>query len=73
MNLDFGDNLDSDSAVRYFNDCKVSLARKSLGERIAHERERYRNAVTSEEKREILSRIDEYTKNMKKLSFGGRI
>ena len=73
LNLDFGDNLDSDSAVRYFNDCKVSLARKSLGERIAHERERYRNAVTSEEKREILSRIDEYTKNMKKLSFGGRI
>ncbi|MDE5897293.1 MAG: hypothetical protein K2H43_05740, partial [Clostridia bacterium] len=70
LNLDYGDNLDSASAIKYFNDCKASLMRKSLGERIAREREKY-DTATAEEKREILSRINEYTIKMKKVSFGG--
>lgn len=72
LNLDYGDNLDSEAAVKYFNDCVLALSRKAMGERIARERENYEKAATAEEKREILSRINEYTKKMKNLSFGGR-
>lgn len=72
LNLDFGDNLDSEAAERYFADSMQTLARKSLQEKIAAERAKYAAAETPDEKRAILSRIDEYTKKLKNLSRGGR-
>ena len=73
LNLDYGDNLDSPAAERYFQDCVSALLKKSLGVRIAAERERYQNAESTGEKREILARIAEYTKKLKNDSSGGKL
>lgn len=73
LNLDYGDNLDSPAAERYFGDCVSALLKKSLGMRIAAERERYQSAESAEEKREILARIAEYTKKLKYDSSGGKL
>lgn len=71
LNLDYGDNLDSDAAERYFSDSLSTLLRKALGEMIEREQARYATA-TQEEKREILSRINEYTKKLKNIRTGGK-
>lgn len=73
LGLDFGDNLDSEAGERYFYDSLAALQRKTLAERKAAEEERYESAQTAEEKREILARIQEYTKKMKNIRIGGRI
>ena len=70
FNLDYGDNLDSPAAERYFADCVRTLREKALSEKIAAERARY-DGADGDEKREILSRITEYTRQLKGLS-GGR-
>ncbi len=72
LNLDYGDNLDGENAERYFADCLAVIDRKTLTDRIAKERERYTAAQTDGERLEILRRIDEYTKKLKKQS-GGKI
>ena len=73
LNLDYGDNLDSKDGERYFNDCLSALMRKSYSDRIALLRERVNGAASPEEKREILSAIDEYTKKMKNIRIGGKL
>lgn len=73
LNLDYGDNLDSPAAERYFRDCWSALVKKSLGLRIAAEQERYEKAELPDEKREILARIAEYTKKLKNDSNGGKL
>ena len=72
LNLDYGDNLDSPAAEKYFQDCVRTLKEKSLSEKIAAARVRYADA-SDEERRELLRAIDEYTKQLKSLSAGGRI
>ncbi len=72
LNLDYGDNLDSPAAEKYFADCVKTLREKSLSEKIAAERVRYADA-NDEERREILARIAEYTKQLKSLSAGGKL
>lgn len=72
LNLDYGDNLDSPAAEKYFADCVRTLREKSLSEKIAAARVRYADA-SEEERRELLKSIDEYTKQLKSLSAGGRI
>ena len=72
LNLDYGDNLDSPAAEKYFADCVKTLREKSLSEKIAPERVRYADA-NDEERREILARIAEYTKQLKSLSAGGKL
>ena len=72
LNLDYGENLDGAAAEKYFADCLAALERKSLAACIAAERQRYERAASAEEKRDILKRIDEYTKKLKKQS-GGRV
>ena len=73
LDLDYGDNLDSPSAEKYFKDCVAILLRRMLADAIAQARERYKSAETPEEKREILSRIDEDTKKLKSLTAGGMV
>ena len=72
LNLDYCDNLDSPAAEKYFQDCVRTLREKSLSEKIAAARVRYADA-SDEERRELLRAIDEYTKQLKSLSAGGRI
>ena len=72
LNLDFGDNLDGEAAERYFRDSLDVIERRSLNERIALERERHAAATTQEERREILVRINEYTKKLNGLKKHGR-
>lgn len=67
LNLDYGDNLDSPAGEKYFYDCVKTLREKSLSERIAAERARYDGADEAE-KRAILVRIAEYTKQLKNLN-----
>ncbi len=73
LNLDYGDNLDGPSAEKYFNDCLCLLDAASLSASIAAEREKYKTA-SEEERREIIQRINEYTKrkNSLKKQGGGR-
>ncbi len=75
LNLDYGDNLDGERAAQYFCDSLAILEKRSLSQRIAAEQERYALAETAEQKREILMRIAEYTKqlNKTKKQSGGRI
>ncbi len=73
LDLDYGDNLDSPSAEKYFKDCVAILLRRMLADAIAQARERYKSAETPKEKREILSRIDEDTKKLKSLTAGGMV
>lgn len=73
LNLDFGDNLDSEEGERYFQDCLAVMARNRYAELIARAKEKVSAAQTQEERREILARIDEYTKKMKNIRIGGRI
>ncbi len=72
LDLDYGDNLDSPAAERYFADCMAALRRGPLTAKIEAAREAYAGAQTAEEKREILTRINEYTKELKNLSAGGK-
>ena len=73
LDLDYGDNLDSPAAERYFSDCVAALRRRPLLDKIARLRAAYAEASTSEEKRDILTRIDAYTKELKNLSAGGKV
>ncbi len=72
LDLDYGDNLDSPAAQKYFADCVAALLRRPLTLKIAEARAEYDAAQTAEDKREILMRINEYTKELKKLSAGGK-
>lgn len=72
FNLDYGDNLDSPAAEKYFADCVRTLTAKALSGKIAAERDRYENA-NEEEKRGILARITQYTNELKRLSAGGKV
>ena len=67
LNLDFGDNLEGEGAAKYFRDCVRILQRRMYARKIAEEQEAFKAAQTSEEKREILLRIDTYTKKMKNI------
>ena len=69
LNLDYGDNLDSPAAEKYFSDCVRTLRARSLSEKIDAERKRYFDA-DEEEKRKILAKIMEYTTQLKSLSGG---
>ncbi len=73
LNLDFGENLDGEQAERYFRDCVATLERKSYTEKIERARQQLAAADSAEAKRELLSRIDDYTKKLKSISIGGRI
>lgn len=73
LNLDYGDNLDGEQGKSYFDDSVAVLRRKTLADKKAFETEKLAQAQTAEEKREILSRIDEYTRKMKNIRIGGRI
>ncbi len=67
LNLDFGDNLEGEHAEKYFRDCVGILQKSMYARKIAEEREAFNAAQSSEEKREILLRIDTYTKKMKNI------
>ncbi len=74
LNLDFGDNLEGEAAERYFKDSLLAMERRSLSARISKERERYEESTMQEERREILLRINEYTKKLNGLRHkGGRL
>lgn len=73
LDLDYGDNLESAEAERYFRDCVTTLMRRPLMRKIASARDEYERAQSAEEKREILTRIDEYTKKLKSLKAGGMV
>lgn len=73
LDLDYGDNLDSAAAERYFADSVALLLRRPLMNRVAKLRADYEKAQTMQEKREILTRIDEYTKKLKSLTAGGMV
>lgn len=73
LDLDYGDNLDSPAAEKYFADCIAALRRRPLTQKIAAAREEYERAGTMQEKRDILTRINEYTKELKNLSAGGKV
>ena len=73
FDLDYGDNLDSPAAEKYFADCVAALLRRPLSEKIAAARRDYENASTAEERRAALVRINEYTKELKNLSAGGKV
>ena len=72
LNLDYGDNLDSPVAEKYFEGCIATLLRRPLTQKIEAARREYEGASSPEEKREILTRIDRYTKELKNLSAGGK-
>ncbi len=72
LNLDFGDELEGERAEKYFRGCKQTLERRSLLLRIAKERALFEEATTQEERREILLRINEYTKKLNQLRKQGR-
>lgn len=73
LDLDYGDNLDSPAAEKYFRGCVATLLRRPLSEKIDAARKEYEGARTPEEKREILTRINQYTKELKNLSAGGKL
>ena len=73
LDLDYGDNLDSPAAEKYFADCIAALRRRPITQKIAAAREEYERAGTMQEKRDILTRINEYTKELKNLSAGGKV
>ena len=73
LDLDYGDNLDSQAAERYFRDSVATLLRRPLINRIAKLRTDYEKTQDLHEKREILTRIDEYTKKLKSLTAGGMV
>ena len=73
LDLDYGDNLDSPAAEKYFRGCVATLLRRPLSEKIDAARKEYEGAQTPEEKREILTRINQYTKELKNLSAGGKL
>ncbi len=72
LNLDYGDNLEGEAAEKYFNDSLTKLEMRSLTQRIALGRERYDAAQTLDEQREILHRINDYTKRLNELKRHGR-
>lgn len=65
LNLDYGDNLDGERAERYFRDCVNALRLRALNKRIEDCRAQYAGAQTAEERRELLSRLDELMKQLK--------
>ncbi len=69
FDLDYGDNLDSPAAEKYFADCVRTLRAKALSEKIAAARVRYADADEAE-KRALLQEIALYTKQIKSLSGG---
>ena len=73
FDLDCGDNLDSPAAEKYFADCIAALRRHSLTQKIAAAREEYDAAQTPQEKWDILVRINEFTKERRNLSAGGKV
>ena len=73
FDLDYGDNLDSPAAEKYFADCIAALRRHSLTQKIAAAREEYDAAQTPQEKWDILVRINEFTKERRNLSAGGKV
>ncbi len=72
LNLDFGDNLDGEHAEQYFRDCARTLEKRLLAEKIAAARAAYSEAADEGEKREILARIDAYTKKSKNIGGGNQ-
>ncbi len=73
LDLDYGDNLEPPAAEKYFRDCVVTLRRRVLKDKIASLRAAHAGAATPDEKREILTRINAYTKELKNLSAGGNV
>lgn len=73
LGLDYGDNLDGEVSAAYFQDCALALTERTLRARLEEERARAEHAETWEERREILTRIDEYNKRLKNLRSGGKI
>ncbi len=73
LDLDFGENLDGAQAERYFSDCVATLRRAALSEQIEEARAEYARTEDAETKREILSRIAQYTKQLKNASAGGKL
>lgn len=65
LNLDYGDNLDGERAERYFNDSVKALKLRNLNEKIADCRTKYMTARSEEERRALLSQLDELTKQLK--------
>lgn len=72
LGLDYGDNLDGESAERYFRDCVNILKRKALNEKINYLKEKFEAVQLREEKLEIARQIGECNKEMQKLKIGGR-
>ena len=64
LDLDLGDNLDGERAERYFFDSLRLLKERGIRMEIAAYRSRYDAAASSEEKREILSRLNQLTKRL---------
>lgn len=67
LNVDSGDNLDGESAERYFSDCVRTLKKKELNEKLAAAKEKSSRAETTEELISITKEINEIAKELKKL------
>ena len=67
LNIDSGDNLEGESAERYFADCVRILKRKELNQRLAEAKERSARTETTQELLKITKEINEIAKELKKL------
>ena len=67
LNADSGDNMDGESAGRYFDDCVKTLKKKELSLKLASAKERAACAETTEEMLQITKEIKEITMELKSL------
>ena len=67
LNVDSGENMEGESAERYFADCVKTLKKRELKARLAAAKERSVYAQTTEEQLSISKEIQEITKELKNL------
>lgn len=67
LNVDSGDNLDGESAEKYFADCVKTLKKKQLNLRLAALKEQSALAGTTDELLKITKEINEIAKELKKI------
>jgi len=72
IGINSGDNLDGEQAERYFRDSVSALKRKEIGGRIILAQQAYDAAETPEEQREILQKIGDLNRELRRWSNGRR-
>lgn len=67
LNVDSGDNLDGESAEKYFADCVKTLKKRELNNKLAALKEQSALAGTTDELLKITKEINEIAKELKKI------